>query len=304
LFALALLTKPTSVYAPIAAILALLSDEHRGEARRIALQTAAWVVVLMGALIAVTEGRMISVLLASSGGGAGIGTALSAPLSAARMLRRVPESAFFIQIAAALVIAVWRWGLSLDRAAWTTCAVTTLAIYASPATIENHLIDLTALSIVVVAVLAVRESRWNGIVLSLFIVGGVAAGASALWRSQTEDTRNYRGSRQEVLLALEGTPAPILFDQPLLAVGRGEAPYIIDQYVYAIRVGRTPLDVEPLMRDIEARKFGAIVFENLSLDLSIADAFPGDAGTDIRAALDRAYRLDATVAGRLIYRPR
>jgi hypothetical protein len=250
---------------------------------------------------------MLPVLLASSSGGTGLATALAAPMSAARILRRVPESAFFIQVAVALLIAGWaatRWRLSIERAAFVCCLATTLAIYASPATIENHLIDLTVLAIIVLTASAAKDPRWPRFALALLMVGGTAAGTTAFWRSRTEDRVDHRAGRSEVLAALSDVKAPILFDQPMLAVQRGEAPHVIDQYVYSVRLTRDPKAITPLVEEIEAKTFGAIVFDIIAIDLTIAEVYPGDAGVRFKAALERAYRLDQIVAGKPIYRPR
>jgi hypothetical protein len=308
LFALAFVTKPTSVYAPVAASIAWIGAGHSADAKRLALRTLTVVVAIVGVIAIASGGRMISVLASSGGGGAGLATMLAAPVSAVHILRRVPESAFFVMVAAALVagliLASRSWRLSILQSAWLACGAVTLAIYASPATIENHLIDLTSLSIVMVAASAHRASRWSTIAAWLLIAGGVAAGASALRRSPIEDLLDRRAMRREVLTALADIRSPILFDQPMLAVQRGEAPYLLDQYVSSIRFARDPRAIDSLVHDVEAKKFGAIVFENQAVDLSIADAFPGQAGERLKAAIDRSYALETIVAERPIYRPK
>ena len=309
LFALAFATKPTSLYAPIAAVAALAFDGQAIESRRLALRTLAVIAGVLAVLMVASGGRMLPVLMASSSGGAGLGTALAAPLSAARILRRVPESAFFIQVAAAVLIGLRLTsndlrGLSVERVAFICCAISTLAIYASPATIENHLIDLTVLAIVVLTAWAAKEERWSRMAMALLIVGGIAAGTSAVWRSRTEDLVDRRTDRSEVLAALSDVKTPILFDQPMLAVQRGEAPHVIDQYVHTIRISKDPAAIDSLVTDIEAGKFGAIVFDIDAIDLTIGEIYPGETGARFRSALDRSYRLDRQVAGKPIYRPR
>jgi hypothetical protein len=306
LFALAFATKPTSIYAPVAVVASLLLNGRAAEARGIVLKFAAIAAAVVGVFIVASGGRMLSVLAASSGGGASFSTLLAAPISAAHILRRVPESAMFIATAGLLIVGLAaesrRWRLPIHQTAWVACGFVTLAIYASPATIENHLIDLTSLSLVVFAVAMAGAGQYR--TASLLPVAGVLVGVLALSRSQTEDRVDNRAQRAEVLASLADVKSPILFDQPMLAVQRGEAPYVLDQYVTAIRYARDPAAVESLARDIEAKKFGAIVFENLAVNLSIDDAFPNAAGKRFKTALERGYRLDRTVAGRPIYRPR
>ena len=307
MFALAFATKPTSVYAPIAVLVFLLLNRRAADARGLAMKFIAIAGAIVGIFVVASHGRMLSVLAASGGGGASLQTFLAAPISAAHILRRVPEAAYFILLAISSLVPILfvsrRWQLQLHQVAWIACAGVTLAIYASPATIENHLIDLTALSVVLFTA-GLAQSPRAAFRFSLLIVGGVVAGLAAMSRSHTEDVIERRTARAEVLAALVDAKSPILFDQPMLAVQRGDAPYVLDQYVTAIRYARDPTAVDSLARDVESKKFGAIVFENQAVDLSIEDAFPGLAGNTFKAALERAYRLDRVAGGRPIFKPR
>lgn len=302
LFALAVATKPTSLYAPIAAVIALMQQSQAGESRRLAIRTIACIMVVLAALMLASGGRMFGVLLDSSSGGAGLDTLLAAPMSAARILRRVPESAGFI--AAALLISAWamsRRRLSLEHVALFVCLAATVAIYASPATVENHLIDLTAIAIVVIAAWTPARPQWAALPFALILLGGGLAGASAIWRSRTEPAGDRRAERHEVLAALADVKGPILFDQPMMDAQQGTAPYVVDQYVYTVRLKRDPSAVALLVAPIDEKKFGAIVFDVLAVDALIAEVYPGESGRQFKAALDRAYRLDRIVAGKPIY---
>ena len=307
LFALAFATKPTSLYAPVAAVLALALNNRAPDARRLALRTIAGIAVLIGILMAASAGRMLPILMASGSGGTGLATVLAAPWSAARILRRVPESALFIVVAAGIAASGWvamRSRMSIERAAFACCALSTLAIYASPATIENHLIDLTALAVVVIAAWASSEPRRYTRATIVLLVGGLLAGGSAFWRSRTKDVIDNRSARADVLTTLAGTREPILFDQPMLDAQRGASPYVIDQYVYTVRLRKAPSAIDSLAADIEKKKFGAIVFDVIAVDLAIAEVYPAHTAAKFSSALERAYRLDQIVAGKPIYRPR
>lgn len=306
-FALAFATKPTSLYAPAAAIVTLALNDRRAEARTLALRTLAGIALLVGVFLLASGGRMLTVLMASSSGGTGWATILAAPYSAARILRRVPESALLVFSAGVVVISAWlasRWRPSIERAAFILCGLATLAIYASPATIENHLIDLTALSTVVLGALAVEKPRWFRHVTLLLLAVGLTAGGFALMRSRDRDVIDNRSVRSDVLAALAGTREPIFFDQPMLDAQRRTRPWVIDQYVYSIRMTRDASAIDGLIADIERKKFGAMVFDVLTVDLAIAEAYPPAAAARFTSALDRAYRLDQIVAGKPIYKPR
>ena len=106
LFALAIATKPTSVYAPAAAIAALWLNGSPADGRRLGWRMIAALAVFLAIFVAASGGRMFGILAATGRGGAGFSTALAAPISALHILRRVPESAFFMLAAAAVMVSV------------------------------------------------------------------------------------------------------------------------------------------------------------------------------------------------------
>jgi hypothetical protein len=303
-FTLAFAAKPTSVYGVIAAVAALIATGQRSDAWRISWQSLAGVLMVLMLMMIGSHGRAIGVFAASATGGGDVSSLLAAPVTLARMLRRVPESTFFVQLATASLLAGFGRRVSLERVAFVVCLATTLTIYASPATVENHLIDLTVLAVVVVVGWAAREPRWTRAALAIVLVGGVSSAAVALWRFETEDSVDLRSSRRAVVATIARSPEPILVEHPMLAAERGEPPYLIDPHILAVRVAREPTVLNQLLSDVERQRFGAIVLEDASLDRALADSFPGEAGERLRAALEHAYRLDVIVSGRPVYRPK
>jgi hypothetical protein len=304
LFALAFAAKPTSVYAPAAAMLALaLGDRARDSWRLALLVLAGAMLVLLGMQLA-SDGRALTTIAASAGGGAGVASALTAPLSFARIVRRVPESAFFIQLAAAVLMARLARPAHVGEAALLLCLASTVAIYASPATVENHLIDLSVLAVIVVSSLAASRSDWTPGVLAVLIVGGLSAAASASWRLTTVDQLDARSVRHAVLAEVGAARQRMLTDQPMLSAAAGAQPYLLDPYQLSVRLGRDPRAIDRMVADLERRAFDVVVFEHESLDLVTVEIFPGETGRRVRSALLANYRLDTTVEGRAVYRPR
>jgi hypothetical protein len=303
-FALAFAAKPTSLYGAVAAVATLVAAGQRSDAWRVAWQSLVGVLTVLILIVVASDARAIGVFAASATGGGNLSTLFAAPVNLARVLRRVPESTFFIQLAAASLLAGIGRRITIERLAFVVCLVTTLTIYASPATVENHLIDLTVLGVVVVAGWASREPRWTRAALAIVLVGGVSSAAVALWRFSTEDPVDLKSSRRAVVDAIVRSPSPILVEHPMLAAERGEPPYLLDPHIFAVRVAREPAVLNQLLSDLDKQRFGAIVLEDASLDRALADSFPGEAGDRFRAALERTYRLDAIVSGRPVYRPK
>ena len=303
-FALAFAAKPTSLYGVVAAVAALVATDQRPDAWRVGWQSLLGVLTVLTLIVAGSDARAVGIFAASATGGGNLSTLLAAPVNLARVLRRVPESTFFIQLATASLLAGIGRRIAIERLAFLVCLVTTLAIYASPATVENHLIDLTVLAVVVATGWAAREPRWTRAVLAIVVVGGVSSAAVALWRFETEDPVDLRSSRRAVVDAIVQARPPILVEHPMLAAERGESPYLLDPHNFAVRVAREPTVLNQLLSDLDQQRFGAVVLEDASLERALADSFPGEAGERFRAALEHTYRLDAIVSGRPVYRPK
>ena len=307
LFTLAFATKSTSIYAAVAAVGFFAVTGRRRDAIRLGLM----VLVGMAATVAIMEvasgGRALSTIAASAGGGSGLASVLGAPVSFARILRRVPESTFFIQLGAAVLLVRLLRPASVAEVGWLLSLGATLVIYASPATIENHLVDLTALSVVVVASLAgsLRSSPIAApAVLAVLIAGGVAAGSSAVWRSATLDTADLRSSREAVLRAIGPASDRMFADNPMLAASARTSPYLLDPYMFSVRLARDPRALSRLNDDVARQAFEVIVLEHVKFDRPEVETFPGGTFGAFRSTVLEHYRLDAVVENRDIYRPR
>jgi hypothetical protein len=225
-------------------------------------------------------------------------------MSFARILRRVPESTFFIQLAAAVMLVRLLRPATVAEAGWLFALGAALVIYASPATIENHLIDLAGLSVVVVASLGASDHRWRPAVTALLIVGGVAAGASALWRSHALDFNDLKASRRVVIDALGPGSGRLFADNPMLPASRGRSTYLLDPYMFSVRAARDPGALNRLQNDLAGRAFDAVVLEHVKFDRGPIETFPGETLNVFRRTLLEHYRFDRTVENRDIYRPR
>jgi hypothetical protein len=311
LFTLAFATKSTSIYAAVAAVWFFAVTGRRREAIRLGLMMLAGIAATLTLMEVASGGRALSTIAASAGGGSGLASVLAAPMSFARILRRVPESTFFIQLAAAVLLVRLLRPASVAEAGWLLSLGATLVIYAAPATIENHLVDLTALSVVVVGAMAGSQRSFLGAgavaapaVLAALIVGGVAAGASAVWRSGTLDTPDLKSSRQAVLLAIGPAGARMFTDNPMLAASIGASAYLLDPYMFSVRLARNPEALNRLNDDIARQLFDVIVLEHVKFDRAEVETFPGDTFGSFRSIVLEHYRLDAVVEDRNIYRPR
>ena len=158
LFTLAFATKSTSLYAAVAAVGYLALSGRRREALRLSMLVAAGVAATLVAMELVERRPRALDDCRERRRWIRPRKVFSAPMSFARILRRVPESTFFIQLAAAVLLVRMLRPASIAEAGWLFSLGATLVIYASPATVENHLVDLTALSVVVIAAIDRRRA--------------------------------------------------------------------------------------------------------------------------------------------------
>ncbi|MEO8481440.1 MAG: hypothetical protein ABI634_04470 [Acidobacteriota bacterium] len=303
-FTLAVATKPTSLYAPAATVLWFWIAGDRRSSWRLAAHTVLWLAFLLVAMQVASAGRALSVISASAIGGGTWRSLLSAPVALAHILRRVPESVVFIAAAAALVVWQSRTVLTIERITFVLCALATVAIFASPATVENHLIDLTAWSVVVVAGWAGRAPRRATVAMALVLIGGVIAGTTATMRWRERDRIDARTARERALAAVADAHGPVFVEQPMLAAKAGWQTYLIDPYLFSLQIAQDPGALDRLITDLRGRRFGAVILEHAALDLAVQDTFPGPAGPRFLSALHDGYALDRVVDGRPIFRPR
>ncbi len=302
-FALAFATKPTSLYLAAGVIAFLAWHGDRRSAARLAAWTSGAVVLVALGILLISHGRIVEVLAASASGGSTSATLLSSPLTLARMLRRTPETALWVQLAVVWLLFRRPVDVSLPAVLLAASVCATLVIFASPATVENHLIDMAILTVALLATTTVNGAAWRRGFLLLAIVTGVAAGLAATWRLREEDGQNRRASREAALAALPAGDRPVFTEQPMLAAKMGEPPRVLDSYIFLVSLSHRPGYVDRLVEDVLAQRYRALVFEQASPESTGAGLLSGAARERLLDALARAYE-PSNVAGRVIYRPR
>ena len=209
-----------------------------------------------------------------------------------------------------LVLATVLAATALIRGASTPFPLATLAAAAilavvmhDPGAYENHLLDLTVLSAVMVGELVVRLSR-SGIARDARLATGIGVGVVvltvvALPRTLLIDFRRGLDDRYttEPLAGVVPAAASTLSEDPSLPVLDGRAPTILDPFVFLRLARRDPERVRWLLRDVESGRFDAVVLL-FPADLQAGDGWyrEVDLGPALIRAVNRGYRLRAHVA--------
>jgi hypothetical protein len=192
----------------------------------------------------------------------------------------------------------------VEQVAFGLCALVTVVIFASPATVENHLVDLIAWSVIVTAVWAGRQTRHVTLATVVLLMGCLTAGATAATRWRDRDGLNARTAREHALAAVTDATGPVFVEQPMLAAKAGWQAYMIDPYLFSLRVTRDPQTLDRLLDDLRRHRFSAVILEHAALDLAVQDTFPEPAGSRFLMTLRENYTLAEVVDGRPIFRPR
>jgi hypothetical protein len=324
-FTLAFATKPTALTAPAAAAVALALRGRRRAAIALVVAVGAGAAAVVIAAEAFSSGRFLALLAACASGGAGPGDLVRSPLRLARLLA-FEDRAGLALLAAALVAAgrprrerpdprrAGGAGAGTDRARapddprllpglWLAAALgSVLAVYASPGTGVNHLLELEAASAVLLGACAAASGRARAAAGLVAPAAALAAlfVAAATWRA------DRAGSRLAELRAVAASaPGALVSEDPLVPLLAGASPVIEDPWMLRLASERDPALARPLLDALRARRPAAVVlFEDLSSPG--ADAWYGHGGNFgplLVSEIRRGYRLDRRIGRYYVYVP-
>lgn len=269
LFAAAFLTKLTTLFGLAAMVGWLLSQkEHRLALR---LGGASTLLMVTGALLAnrASEGRMLNSFRAVADGGITFDSALQGPVRFATECVHDPLS--IVLFVTALIA-----GASLSRDArgrpviWIgaiTCA-TTLVIFLSPGTAANHLIDLQAAAVLVIAVALTQSGvarRWAGVGTFLLIVGMVATwipGVPSIHRFFEREGWPRIAGVKEFYSRFNAQARPMLSEDPVIPIIGGDRPIVGDWFNLRLMWRNDPQKRREMLERVRTEEFGSVVLSN------------------------------------------
>jgi Glycosyltransferase family 87 len=266
LFTLAFSAKVTAVYAPAAACLYFLFSGRRQRARTLAALSVGGFVIVLGTMIIASHGRFIEIFMDSATAGSRWTSVLRIPTRFAMYtgVEDVGGFPFFILAAAALA----GWPVSFRRDLppfyFLTAVGAMLGIFATVGTDYNHLIDLQAAAVVLLAVWISRSGRQQSLfgLAALSIAALMAFFPAARNLRHGQDTLSRRQGFQAVFQAVANNPKQILADNPLIPVLAGQTPYVLDPFMIRAFNHRNPRFAEPLWKMLQEKDFSAVVTLN------------------------------------------
>ncbi len=314
LFVLAWSAKMTTIFGLAAAIVWLVVQGARRSAWMLGVQTGCGYLLVAGAMIIASKGRVVEVFRACASGGAGWRQILAAPAAMIGVSRRVDPSLYlFLWLIVVLCIlgmlnGLKRPALDLPTLLFGFTFLVTMMIFGSPGTNFNHLLDLQIACVVVIGIWITRQSSVQQRQLGIFALGlaTLLCAQSPFHRMTTTivDVEARRFSR--TVEAIGAIDKPILAENAVVPLTAGQLPYVLDPWMVNLLGRRNPGFRQPLIDAVQQKRFGAIV-------LSMWDP-QGDHGrkwydqesfgTGFVPALFANYQLVATVDDQLIYKPK
>ena len=256
-FTLAFSAKVTAAYGLGAACIYFWFSARRRQAWTLAAFGAAGFTMVLAAMVIASHGRVYEIFLASATAGAHWTAFLHIPQRFMEFTGVQDLGGFPFLVLAAAALAAWPMRFWAEPAPvfFLSTLAATLFIFGTPGTDYNHLVDLHAAAVMVLAVWISRSDRQQ----ALF---GLAAMGIAAFLAFFPAARNLRHGgdtiprRQEFQAAIEtvgNSPKPILSGNSLIPILAGQTPYVLDPFIFRALNARNPHFADPLWERIEKK---------------------------------------------------
>jgi hypothetical protein len=307
-FTLAIAAKPTAAYAPAAAVLSLLVTRRQSAAWRLAVLTAAGILVVLSGVEWLSGGRFSEAMRATALAGETPGGMLS-PALVSRPLSLIATSRLLTVLVALAVAALasapsmWR---QLPAAVLVMAAAATAAALATPGTIlTNQIVDLHVAAVLFLGWFAharPRVANAGALALTLLLVWTAAQNVKRIVTIRSQDSAStLPAQRRELTAAFDACAGPVLAESPLVPILTGRPPMVLDPFAFRVAALRHPA-ADHLVARLNAREFACVALEQ----------DPGEPrgegwyrnvhfGWTVVDAVLRNYAYTGTVAGRRVY---
>ncbi len=306
LFTLAFATKETTVFGLMAVFLSFLLTGGKKTAWRLLAFTAVGYAAALAAMYFGSHGRAFEVLRLTAAAGVNIHRIVNSPVELVDDLSSYLGEAMLLAFGAAICVATpLRKMGRIPPLLFLFTAAATCLIFSSEGTAGNHLIDLH----VAAGVLLVSWAAGDGARLDLGF-GALAAVCFIAWlglllQHRAGDSVPVRAQLQEVVQSIGKTDAPILAENPLVAVVAGQQPYLLDAFLFRVIRKKDPSFADPLWQMLHEKRFSAVVLIN-DPDTEEGRAWYSDAhcGKGFVERLERDYERVGTPGDQYLYMPR
>jgi len=264
LFVLAILTKFSSLAAPAAAFFFLLLRD-RGQCVRLVLACVVLGLLSLALIDWLSQDRFLVSLRALGGGGSDLSSALQAP---AQMQKAISLSMGFAVVFPVLVVALIVRAGKLCWCLWDwyflTSVLFTLVIYTSRGTAENHLLELEAAGVLLLARIVSTPTAASGLERLLQPLLSVTALLVLLLGIWSHVATWRAGESQGVISKRQVDEAirrdvSLLAESPTIPVLRNQRPVVLDAFAFEILSRSGKIDDAALAERIRRKEFKVLI---------------------------------------------
>ena len=303
-------TKITCVYAPAAAVAALLIARRWSEAARLAVFTATAAIAFLLAVYLASDGRALEAFRANALAGSDPASLIGVA-ALIRPLQLIAGShilSVVFVLAAAAVVLAWRRGAELPVLYLLAAFAVTAVIFTSPGTIiTSQIVDAYAAAIVLIVIATARTRPPLRTVASVLLLGiGLWAAAQntvRIVRHLKVDVPSAARDRSALLEALRSCNGSMISESAMVPILANQRPVMLDPFAFHV-VGLTRPEVTRSLVDrINRQEFTCVILEqDLTTDRGRAWYQNVNLTGDVAEAIRQRYRLDQVIAGQRIYR--
>jgi hypothetical protein len=180
-----------------------------------------------------------------------------------------------------------------------------VAIYGSPGTNSNHLVDLEAASVLVIATRFRTCGAWGryaALAATAIVLFSIASGGYKAYAILRE---NRHGQMMAALADANRSTVtgPLLSESPILPIIQGERPYMLDSFMFRAVWTRDPKIADRFWNDLSHRHFRAVILSGPPWDPTRAGN-AGDFGPGFIDSLQRSYELVGIHGEYWVYLPK
>lgn len=312
LFTLAWSAKLTTVFGLAAAIIWLLFTGCKRVAWLLAGETLCGYLIVGGAMIAASRGRVVEIFRACASGGTDWRFILTSPLRIESMAVYTDPilTAFAVLALLMLLIVVVSKKLwhSLPALFLIATLAVTIVIFGSPGTAGNHLLDLQVAAVILLASCVAHSTSHLQRQIGVYALALLTMAASLLlWKNMTTWSRWYHPHEfQRVIAAIHPNGKPILAENPIVPVLARQQPYVLDPWMVQLLGTHFPRFQEPLLERLRHQDFSAVVLTSGNIAENGAKGWfdNNSFGPGFVAALNDHYQLALQIERDWIYLPR
>jgi len=276
-------------------------------------ETCSGCLLVAGAMIVASHGRILEIFKACAFGGTNRTILMLAPLHVWLIAKRADRGLllfFFLALIALLFLLLTpsvKYLQNLPIVLFSATLTVTVVIFASPGVLTNHLIDVQIASIVLFTSWLANDAtaRQKQVGIYALALATILAALPLVHKLMVWDRRLQPHRFQRAIALIEDTHKPILAENPIIPVLAGQSPFVLDPWMLRMLRERIPNFGDPLLEGLRHQAFGAVVlsFGNTQTTRSRVWYKWSHFGPGFLEALNQNYRLASVVEDQVIYVP-